>query len=99
MFDEFILFLKNNNIAATIVATVLSSYITELTSSFTDDLILPVLNLDLDGDGKSDIKSIKKIKIQYKGMVINIGNFILTFIKVSIIFIVLFYINKLAKSK
>lgn len=98
MIDEFILFLKNNNIAATIVATVLSSYITELTSSFADDLILPILNLDFDGDGKSDIKSIKKIKIQYKGMVINIGNFILTLIKVLVIFISLFYINKFVKS-
>lgn len=97
MFVEFLNFLKNNNIAATIVATVLSSYITDLTSSFADDLILPILNLDIDGDGKSDINTLKKFQLKYKGVEIKIGNFMFTLLKVLVIFFVLFYINKVFK--
>lgn len=92
--DEFILFLKNNNIMATIVATVLSSYVTELTTSFADDLILPIIYRDADGDGKADIQSLKKLKYKTYGITFKIGNFITVLLKVAIVFIVLFLIKR-----
>ena len=41
LFSEFKQFLSSNNIGTTIVATVISSYITELGVSFSDNIILP----------------------------------------------------------
>ena len=94
LLKEFGVFLKNNNIMATIVATVLSTYATELTTSFADDLILPIIYRDADGDGKADINALKKYKLKMSGITFKVGNFITVFLKVVVVFIVLFLINK-----
>lgn len=92
--DEFILFLKNNNVMATLIATVLSTYVTELTTSFADDIILPIIYRDGDGDGKADIKSLKKLKFNFYGITFKVGNFVTIFLKVTVVFIVLFLVKK-----
>ena len=91
---EFSIFLKNNNIMATIAATVMSTYVTELTTSFADDIILPIIYRDADGDGKADINSLKKYKIKTNGITFKVGNFITILLKVFVVFLVLFFVNK-----
>ena len=97
IFNDFFDFLNNNNLAATIIATVLSTHISELTTSFADDIILPIINMDTDGDGKADIQNLKNIKLKFKGLSINIGKFCITFIRVFVIFLALFLIKKYCK--
>ena len=92
--NEFFNFLKNNNIGSTIIATVLSTHITDLTTSFADDLIMPIFNYDEDGYGKADISKLKDLKIVYKGISINLAKFCLTLIKVLVIFIILLLFKK-----
>lgn len=92
--DEFLVFLKNNNIMATIVATVMSTYVTELTTSFADDIVLPIIYRDADGDGKADINKIKKYEYKVSGVTFKIGNFLTILLKVTVVFLVLFVLNK-----
>tara|TARA_B100000161_G_C33491559_1_gene387297 strand:+ start:216 stop:524 length:309 start_codon:yes stop_codon:yes gene_type:complete len=92
--NEFSLFLKNNNIMATIVATVMSTYVTELTTSFADDIVLPIIYRDADGDGKADISKLKNYEFKISGITFKIGNFITILLKVFVVFLVLFVINK-----
>jgi len=96
---EFSLFLKQNNIMATIVATVMSTYVTQLTTSFADDIILPIIYRDADGDGNADINKLKDYKIKTQGITFKIGNFITVLIKVLVVFVVLFFINKIHSEK
>ena len=92
--EEFVMFLKNNNIMATIVATVMSTYVTELTTSFADDLVLPIIYRDADGDGQADINKIKEYEYKISGVTFKIGKFITILLKVTVVFLVLFVINR-----
>lgn len=94
LFEEFSSFLKNNNIMATIIATVMSTYVTELTTSLADDIVLPIIYRDADGDGKADIKIIEKYTIKTNGITFKVGKFYVTFLKVLVVFIILFLIKK-----
>tara|TARA_B100001093_G_scaffold517136_1_gene597773 strand:- start:1059 stop:1358 length:300 start_codon:yes stop_codon:yes gene_type:complete len=94
IFNEFFEFLSNNNVSATVIATVLSTHVSELTTSFADNIILPIVNVDTDGDGKADIQNLASFKLKVGGFTINFGKFLITLIRVFIIFLVLFYIKK-----
>ena len=73
--NDFLSFLKNNNILSTIIATVMSTYITQLTTSFADDIVMPIIYRDGDGDGKADIKSLENTVMKVNGINIKIGKF------------------------
>jgi large-conductance mechanosensitive channel len=94
IFKEFILFLKNNNIMSTIIATVLSTHVTELTTSFADNIILPIIYRDGNRDGKSDVKEVENYILKVKGIDFKLGKFYVVFLKVFIIFILLFIIKR-----
>ena len=92
--NEFKDFILESNLGATILATIISTYITELGMSFSDNLILPIIDQDLDGDGKPDSFKLKKLKLKINGCTLKIGEFILTLFKVFLMFIVIFIIQK-----
>ena len=94
LINEFSNFLKNNNLGATIVATIISSYITELGISFSDNIILPIIDQDLDGDGKPDIGKLKNLVINVGKCKLKLGEFFITFTKVLLMFIIIFIIQK-----
>ena len=94
LFNEFILFLKNNSILTTIIATVMSAQINELTNSIADDIILPIIYRDGDNDGKADIKKLENYKLSLYGIKFKVGKFCVVLIKVTVIFLVLFLIKK-----
>tara|TARA_E500000178_G_C16655061_1_gene588049 strand:+ start:64 stop:408 length:345 start_codon:yes stop_codon:yes gene_type:complete len=92
--NEFFVFLRNNNILSTIIATVMSTHVTELTNSIADDLILPIIYRDGDGDGKADIKKLENYKLSLYGFKIKIGKFFVVLLKVLVIFVILFIVKK-----
>jgi large-conductance mechanosensitive channel len=94
IFKEFLSFLKNNNIVSTIIATVLSTHVTELTTSFADNIILPIIYRDGNRDGKPDINSIDNYIFKINGINFKLGKFYIVFTKVLIIFILLFIIKR-----
>ena len=95
LFKDFFSFLKNNNIFPTFVATIFSTYISELVISFTDNLIMPILNRDGDKDGKPDIKNIENYKLNLFRINFQIGKLIIIGIKVFIIFLIVFFMSKI----
>ena len=94
LINEFEQFLSANNIGTTILATVISTYITELGISFSDNLILPIIDQDLDGDGKPDIGKLKNIVFNIGRCKLKVGEFLITLTKVSLMFIIIFMIQR-----
>jgi large-conductance mechanosensitive channel len=91
----FINFLKDNQIIATIIATIISTYITNLSMSFTNDILLPIINRDADGDGKKDIDKYENYIIQIYNIDFRIGSFIIEIFKFIIMTYLMFVLSKL----
>ena len=45
-YNSFIKFLKENQIIATVIATIISTYITNLSITFTNDILLPSISIN-----------------------------------------------------
>jgi len=88
--NDFLAFLKNNQILSTIIATVMSTYITQLATSFADDIVMPIIYRDGNGDGKADIGSLENTVMDVSGIKIKVGKFLIVLLKVTIIFVSLF---------
>ena len=99
LINDFFSFLKNNNILSTIIATVMSTYITQLTTSFADDIVMPIIYRDGDDDGKADIKGLENTVMKVNGIKIKVGKFLVVLLKVGIIFVTLFLCKKYLFSK
>ena len=95
----FIKFLKENNILVTVVATIISSCVSELSESMVNDLILPIINRDSDGDGQADIKDLATFEYKVKGISFKIGKFSMIAIKFIIILFITYQISNLLKDK
>ncbi|VVU94707.1 hypothetical protein CPAV1605_432 [seawater metagenome] len=95
----FYKFLNDNNVIATIVATMISQRISDLSNSFIDNLIIPVLDRDADGDGEADIKDLKKYKINFLGIKFRVGEFFIVLLKFMIILFIAYQINKIMSKK
>lgn len=95
----FVQFLKDNNILVTVVATIISSCVTELSESMVNDLILPIINRDSDGDGEADIKDLATYEYKVKGIKFKVGKFLMIAIKFMIILFATYQISKILKNK
>ena len=62
-----------------------------------NDLILPILNRDSDGDGEADLKNLEEYVIFTNGIKFKLGKFILVIIKFIIILFIVYQFSKLAK--
>lgn len=85
MSSSFYSFIIENNIIESITANLLSFKTHELIDSFLENIILPFINRDADGDGEADINNIKNLNIKFFKIDLKLGNFILTLIKYFII--------------
>jgi len=92
--NEFYTFLKDNQIMATAIATIFSKIISDLSYSFIDNMLLPIINIDLDNDGKSDIDNFKNKIININGIHLKFGLFSIEIIKFTIILFILFILSK-----
>jgi large-conductance mechanosensitive channel len=91
---QFYTFLKDNQIVSTAVATIFSKIISDLSYSFIDNILLPVINIDMDNDGKSDIENIKNKIFKFRGIHLKIGLFMIEILKFIIILFILFLLSK-----
>jgi len=96
-FELFIKFLAENHIIATVIATIISTYITNLSLSFTNDILLPIINRDGDGDGKSDISKYENYVFKIFDINFRVGNFCLELFKFFIITYLMFFLSKTFK--
>ena len=65
MSSSFYNFIIENNIIESITANLLSFKTHELIDSFLENIILPFINRDGDGDGEADINNIKNLNIKF----------------------------------
>ena len=94
-FIRFIKFIEYHNIASVAIAAVLSERIGHLTNEFVDNIILPVMNIDLNNDGVKDFKFIEDMTIKIGPVKFIIGKFLISFIKFVIVMYILFVISKM----
>jgi len=91
---SFIYFLNNNKIIATVIATIISTYIMNISKSFTDDILLPIINRDTDGDGKKDIHKYENYTIKVSNIELRIGNFIIEILKFLLITYIMYFLSQ-----
>lgn len=96
-FVRFIKFLKEHNIIATAIAAILSDRINEVTNAFVNNMIIPIINRDADGDGIKDIQKLEDKIITYKGIRLEVGRFFLSIIKFVIVTYIIFILAKIVK--
>lgn len=94
-FGLFLKFLMDNNILQVIVAAILSDKINDVTDSIVNDLVMPIINRDGDGDGEEDIKGLSEMKYTFWGMTFRIGKVIYALIKFFIVAYLIFIVYKL----
>lgn len=83
-----------NELMTAILVSLISSHINDFSKIFTDDIILPLINYDIDGDGERDGKKLIDYQININGIKINVGKIIISIIQ---FFIVLYIINLIKK--
>lgn len=93
--NEFVLFLKNNNIMEATIATVFSRIVSDLCYSFIENILMPLFKMDLNDDGKPDLNAIGNITIEIFGCKIKLGLFIMEIFKFIIMLLVVFYLTKI----
>jgi len=93
--NDFYIFIKDNHIITTAVATIFSRIITDLSYCFIENILLPIIKIDYDNDGKADIDNLENKIIIFNGIKIKLGKFIIEIIKFLCITIILYYITKL----
>jgi large-conductance mechanosensitive channel len=97
-FVRFIKFLKQNNVFSVAIAAILSERINEITNSFTNNIVLPIINRDGDGDGKKDISKIEDHQIKCLGITFETGKFLLALIKFIIVTYIIFIVSSIFKN-
>tara|TARA_Y200000002_G_C22659295_1_gene654974 strand:+ start:181 stop:477 length:297 start_codon:yes stop_codon:yes gene_type:complete len=95
--SDFYNFIKDNHIITTTIVTIFSKLITDVSYSFIDNIILPIINIDLDNDGKADINSFKNKRINIFGVNLKIGLFTIEILKFIPVLFILYYLSKLNK--
>tara|TARA_B100000902_G_scaffold327503_1_gene323101 strand:+ start:8158 stop:8451 length:294 start_codon:yes stop_codon:yes gene_type:complete len=92
--NEFYTFLKENQIVDTAIATIFSKLITDVSYSFIDNILLPIINIDVNNDGKADINDFKNKIININGINFKLGPFVIELIKFIAIMFILFILSK-----
>ena len=93
--NEFYTFLVENHIFSTSIATIFSRVVTDLCYSFIENLLLPIINIDVNHDGKADIDDFKNKEIDIYGINLKVGPFLVELIKFMIILFILFLMSRL----
>ena len=92
-FIKFKEFLQKNKAFATAASIVIATQISSLASSFTENIIVPIFNRDLNKDGIKDLQNFEDLKIKLFGIEFQLGKFIIDIIKFFVILYVVFIIS------
>ena len=99
----FMHFILENKIITMAMAALISDRIHDISNAVFNHIIMPILNVDLDGngvgDGKEIIDKLKKKKYIIKGKHIGVGEILLVLIKTLIILTLVFISWYLVKNK
>lgn len=87
---KFIQFYTNNNFKSAVIATVLSRLISDLLYSFIDNIIYPIIKIDLDNNGKPDLNSYIHSHINIFGIKLKFFKFLVEFSKFLLLLFIIY---------
>ena len=87
-------FIESNDLYAVVIGTIFSQFLTELFHSFTNDLIMPMLNLDINKNNINDVTELKDLKIKAFNVEFKVGAFLVAFVRFVIVVCILLMINR-----
>ena len=90
-------FVSENRLYSVIIGTVLASFVTEISYSAINNIIMPILTTDFNKNNKNDMKDLQKLEVKIFSKKIMLGKFLYSFIRFMIILVILVYVNKLKK--
>ena len=93
--DEFKTFIIKNTVFATAITFLLGYQIRIFINTLVDTIIEPLFSIDLNNDGKSDLKQLKKISQKMFGVNFPLGKLILEFSKTILTILIIYLIVKL----
>lgn len=94
-FYTFAHYLTDGGIVTAAIAAILSDKCNIFIGSVIDNVIVPILHCDIDGDGVADIKNLEKKDLEIYGVKIKIGKVIIDFVKFVIVTYLIFIIAKI----
>jgi large-conductance mechanosensitive channel len=95
LFKDIGKLITENNLYATAIAMLFTSFITELVYSVADNLIIPFIDFDINKNKKNDLKELKQVQMKIFGVKLNIGRFLFSLVRFIIMIFILLFINKL----
>ena len=97
--EDLKLFVSENRLYSVIIGTVLASFVTEVSYSAINNLIMPLINTDFNRNNVNDMDDIKQWEVKIFSKRIFIGKFLHSFIRFAIILFILVHVNKLKVKK
>ena len=94
---HFINFLKDHNILATSIAALLSGGINEITTTFVEHMIIPVINRDSGSEQVQKKKNLNDIEFTVLDTKVKVGKVLLAFFKFIIITYIIYILAKTVK--
>jgi large-conductance mechanosensitive channel len=97
-YNELGRFVERNRLYSVIIGTIFSQFLTELFHSTINDLIMPMMNIDVNKNKKNDIIELKKFKIKIFNIQFKFGSFLVALIRFIIIMCVLLMLNRIRRN-
>lgn len=72
---------SKNDLLTAIMVSLISSRINDFSEIFTENIILPLVNFDIDDDGTKDGRKLIDYQINLNGIKINLGRMIISIIQ------------------
>jgi len=91
---DLFLFINRKELLHTVILTIIATHVTELSASFTDDIIIPLLSTDINNNNKDDIIELKEYKYKLFNKTFKIGSFFSHIIRFIISILIVFLLNK-----
>jgi large-conductance mechanosensitive channel len=76
---------SKNDLLTAIMVSLISSRINDFSEVFTENIILPLINFDIDGDGTKDGRKLIDYQINLNGIKINLGRIIISIIQFCVV--------------
>jgi len=92
---NFIKFLDKHNIINYAIAAIMSEKINEMTSTFVNSVVTPLINNDKNG---YDTKKLEDQVITYNGYSFKIGRFVFVFLKFVITIYIIYLLSKILRN-
>lgn len=99
LLDNLKIFLEenHNDILIAVIITILSTSVANVGTSLAQNIVSPLLNIDLNGDGKADRKNLEEWEVKTLGTEIKVGKFVLSLLELILVVMIVVMLNSLIK--